>query len=808
MVVYAGEQRMRHWYPAHPALSTNVTVVLLAELRVLDLCDGDGDGVTRLFADLGADVLKVESPGGNAARMQPPLVAGASVRFALNNANKRSCVLDPDNAEDRDQFADLVAGADIVVDGGGPGGASAFGASCVELSRRHPHLVAMSVTDFGIDGPRASWTATDPVFYALSTALSRSGPTTGRPVLPPDGIASATAAAQAAWAALAAYFYRLRYGTGDVVDFCRFEAVVESLDPPFGTEGQAAVGLKRSHELWRGRPRNQQIYPIFPCRDGHVRICLLSPRQWRGMRSWLGEPEQFLDPKFDTIAARYAASRELNGLMAELFATETMDELVAQGQKRGVPIAAVLTPAETLASRHFQTVGALTTAAIADGAAATVPVGPFVVDGQHRGYARGAPAAGADEPVWRSTGFGQSVGVDVSGAGRPFDGLRILDLGVIVAGGELGRLFADLGAEVIKIESATYPDGLRQTPPGQVMSRSWALAHRNEYGLGLDLRSQKGAEMFSRLVTDADAVFANFKPGTLASLGFSYERLRELNPRVVLAESSAFGASGPWSARMGYGPLVRATTGVTKLWTTHDDPGFYDATTVFPDHVVARITAVGALASLIRRERTGTGAHVHVSQAEVAVNQLAATYVADSAAIAGLPVEPDPAVHTVHPCAGEDEWCVVSLPTEAHRRALAAMIGVSELSVGDSLAEAVSAWTSTRDKVAVAEALQRAGVPAAPMNRAVDVLADPVLAHRMSFTDMTHPLFEHPMPSETGPARYGRIPRAQLRPAPMPGEHTNEICQKMLSLDDQEIDRLIGEGVLFTSSDDTPRTRR
>ena len=95
------------------------------------------------------------------------------------------------------------------------------------------------------------------------------------------------------------------------------------------------------------------------------------------------------------------------------------------------------------------------------------------------------------------------------------------------------------------------------------MSRSWALTHRNEYSLGLDLRHPPGAEIFGRLVAGADAVFANFKPGTLASLGFSYDSCGTLNPRIVLAESSAFGATGPWSARMGYGPLVRATTGVT-----------------------------------------------------------------------------------------------------------------------------------------------------------------------------------------------------------------------------------------------------
>jgi crotonobetainyl-CoA:carnitine CoA-transferase CaiB-like acyl-CoA transferase len=92
------------------------------------------------------------------------------------------------------------------------------------------------------------------------------------------------------------------------------------------------------------------------------------------------------------------------------------------------------------------------------------------------------------------------------------------------------------------------------------------------------LRDPRGADVFSRLVSGADAVFANFKPGTLTSLGFSFEKLRQLNPRIVLAESSAFGATGPWSARMGYGPLVRASTGVTKLWTSDDDPGFFETT--------------------------------------------------------------------------------------------------------------------------------------------------------------------------------------------------------------------------------------
>lgn len=757
---------------------------LLGPVRVLDLGGAESDAVSRLFADLGADVLKIETPAGSPARHALPSVAGASIAFALHNANKRSAVLDPAETADRDRLIELAGTADIVVD---DGALAAFGTSCAALAEQFGHLVALSVTDFGTTGPYASWRATDPVLYAMSTALSRTGPTSGTPVLPPAGVASATAAAQAAWAALAAYYHRLRCGTGEYIDFSRFEAVVQSLDPPFGSEGQAAVGLKRSSELWRGRPRNQQIYPIFPCRDGYVRICLLSPRQWRGMRAWLGEPQRFADPKFDTIAARYAASRELNEAIADLVAEQTMDDLVAEGQRRGVPIAAVLTPAQAMSSDHFRAVGALAEVEVGTGGAVSIPVGPIVVNGEHAGYTAAAPTLGADETAWATKSLDKAP---VDSAGRPFDGMRILDLGVIVAGGELGRLFADLGAEVIKVESAAYPDGLRQTPPGLVMSRSWALTHRNEYGLGLDLRHPSGAAIFERLVTDADAVFANFKPGTLASLGFSFERLRELNSRIVLAESSAFGTTGPWSARMGYGPLVRATTGVTWLWTSEDAPhgSFYDATTVFPDHVAARIAAIAALAAVIGREHTGTGAHVHISQAEAAVNQLGTAYVAEAARAARVPVIDDTAVHTVYPCAGDDEWCVISLRNEDDRAALSAVTGAAD----------VSEWTSARDKTEVAHLLQRAGVPAAPMNRAVDVLVDPQLTFRKMFSDMTHPLFDAPMPTETGPAPYRHIPPSELRPAPMPGEHTREICQKLLSMDADETDRLIADSVLFT----------
>ncbi|MGH3576267.1 MAG: CoA transferase, partial [Mycobacterium sp.] len=539
---------------------------LLASLRVLDLSDEDGDAVTRLLADLGADVLKVEPPGGSPSRTRPPTLGGASLRFALHNANKRSTVLDPSDRNDRARLIELAGSADIVVDCGIPGRSAAYGTSCAELADRYQHLVALSITDFGTTGPRSSWRATDPVLYALSGSLSRSGPTTGTPVLPPDGIASATAAVQAAWAALVAYYNRLRCSTGDYIDFSRFDAVVMALDPAFGAHGQAAAGIRRPGR-WRGRPRNQDAYPIYPCKDGYVRICVMSPRQWHGLWRWMGEPEEFQDPKYDVIAARFAAWPQIGVLVQELFAGQTMKALVSAGQTHGVPIAAVLSGAQILASDHFQAVSAITDAELVPGVHTSVPTGYFVVDGQRAGFRAPTPVVGHDEARWLA---GPAATPARGHTTRPFDGLRIIDLGIIVAGGECSRLFGDLGAEVIKVESAAYPDGLRQARAGDAMSESFAWTRRNNLAFGVDLRSAAGKQVFSRLVADADAVFANFKPGTLAALGFPYDTLHTLNPRIVLAESSAFGDAGPWSTRMGYGPLVRATAGVSKLWTADD----------------------------------------------------------------------------------------------------------------------------------------------------------------------------------------------------------------------------------------------
>jgi hypothetical protein len=255
------------------------------------------------------------------------------------------------------------------------------------------------------------------------------------------------------------------------------------------------------------------------------------------------------------------------------------------------------------------------------------------------------------------------------------------------------------------------------------------------------------------MVADADVMLSNFKPGTLESLGLGYEELAQINPRLIAVESSAFGRTGPWSKRMGYGPLVRAAAGLTAMWRyPDDDESFSDSVTIYPDHVCARIGASAVMALLARRQRTGRGGHADVAQAEVMLAHLAAEIASGAL---GLPAQENP--HSgVFACAGEDEWCVVTPRDDADRQRLAAVIGPQ------SLAE----WLAERNPQEAAEALQAAGVPAAPMLRAADLADHPYYTARGLFRSEPHDLLPEPMTAERRPGDLARDSRCRWPPCP------------------------------------------
>ena len=775
----------------------------LESVRIVDMTDGLGESTGRLLADLGAEVVRV---AGSDTRSPETPSSNYDVADALRNANKQRLVVD--SATGAETVAGLVAGADIVLTSDRHDADDAWGLDATTVRADSPHLVWVSITPFGLTGPYRGRVADENVLYAMSGVLSRSGAPGEVPLLPPAGLAEGTIAAHAAWAALLAYRRRLETGVGDTVDVSAFEAMVHGFDPGFGTQGSAAAG--RSEDYPRNRPAAADFYPVFGCRDGRVRICLLAKRQWRAMFEWLGEPEEFADTAYDTIPSRFAAADRLHPLIAALFADRTQAELVEEGARRGIPVGAVYPLGRALAVDHFAESGALIDAELFPGVTARVPAGHTSIGGQRAGFR--APARTIDDPPrWDVPAALERTG-DPTAA--PLAGVRVLDLGVIVFGAELSRQLADYGADVIKIENANYPDGLRQSKRGAKIPASVAWGHRNKRSLGLDLRSPEGAQVFRRLAADADVVVANFKPGTLANMGMSYESLAEINPAIIVAEASAFGATGPWRTRMGYGPLVRAASGVSALWSYPDDDELLcDGSTVYPDHVAGYLCATAVLSALIARRRTGRGAAIELAQSDVALTHIGASLVAESLRPGSIRpmgnAHPHHAPSGVFACAGDDEWCVATVRTDEQWGAVCEVVGRPDLAADERFAtaaarlshraevdEVLARWTATVTPAQAATGLQNVGVAAGPMLRLPELLDDEHLRARATYTTVTHELLPADLPATARAAVFGDIEDPPSCQAPLAGEHTRQICAALLNMDDAEYGRLVESGVL------------
>jgi len=737
----------------------------LGGTRVLDLLTGPMGAIGRQLAELGADVIRLEPRAGATDRREGMTAAGVSLNFIAANLGKRATTLE--------RLATLAEDADIVLCGPD--------ADVNALRANNHKLVVMTVSDFGLVGRFALWQGSDAVFHALSGQLSRSGLPGRAPLLPPGDLAYGCAAGQAVYVVLLAYYNSLKTGAGDHLDFSVLDGAAQVLDPGYGIGGSVAGGVPASRAP-RGRVEARHRYPILRCKDGFVRLCVLSPKQWRGLFEWMGRPSAFADPSYDRTETR-SNSTTLLPAIAEFFADQHRLELEQQGKRFGVPIAAVLDLEEALRTEHMVARGAFTPIEISPGLSACFPNGILQIDGQRMGVPGGAPRVQADI---RWTGPRVEAPPFPSGE-RPLSGLRVLDFGVIVVGAEAGRLLADQGADVLKIENSLSPDGSRQNRTGGLISVPFAAGHRNQRGLGLNLRNPEGKALLRRLAAQSDVLLSNFKGGTLKSLALDYAALRELNPRIIVTDSSAFGPTGPWSDRMGYGPLVRASAGLTMQWRYDDDPqSFSDSITVYPDHVAGRISAIGVLALLIRRLRTGLGGEVSVSQAEVMLSHMAPAIAAHALEKSGHAVTRDAARSTVYQCAGDDEWCVVTVRNTTDAQVIA------RITAGRPLAQ----WLRDRDSREAMEILQAAGVPAGTMLRVSELPKFDYFVQRRFFRSATHPHIREPFTVEAAPVRSERLPDPPDFPAPLAGEHTVAIARDELGMSVDEVERLVRTGVL------------
>ena len=792
----------------------------LEGMRVIDVTDGVAAVAGRLLADMGADVVLVEPPEGVASRRAQPRHDGHGLRFATEHFNKRGIVLDLSGAEQRDTLLRLTDAADLVLESRPVGELDALGVGPRIMRQRNPGLVVVSITGFGQTGPYRGWRASEAVLLAMSSVLTRSGAPHREPLLPPGELGGQTAAIHCAFAALLAHYRARRTGQGDYVDCSLLDLAVQDLDPGFGMGGSASGG-RRLSEQPPGRPDLRFLYPIIACADGHVRMFIGSAKQWRALVSWMGNPPEFTDPALDQMGMRHRNWATIRAGIEKLFADKTRDEIVARGAELGIAVAALHTAAEMLDNDHVRQRESFAWVEVAPNLYGAMANGCIAFDGTPMGFRRRAPRLGEHAAeITSDTHRRQPRGPVVSSVLRPLDGVRVLDLGVIVVGGETGRELADQGADVIKVENRAFLDGTRQGDRPGRCGYTFAIGNRGKRSLGLNLRSDAGKQLFGELVAKSDVVLTNFRPGTMESLDLGYDRLRAINPGIIMVESSAFGASGPWATRMGYGPLVRAAVGLTALWRHPDAAdGFGDDSTVYPDHAAARAGAAAVLAALIQRDHTGTGCRIELSQMDTVFMQLATEYLRESLlpetlVAAGNSGEFD-APSGVYRCAGEDAYCAVSIDGDGDWALLAAAIDRPDLAANPvygtaagrlahraELDAAVAQWMAPLTPAQAQHILQGAGVAAGAATHVRDLLTDPHLAARRQLGTLAQPGHDKPFDITRGPALFDTIPEPLLRAAPLLGADTREICREVLAMSDSAIDELIGAGVLEVQ--DTP----
>ena len=783
----------------------------LVGLRVLDSADEKGELCGRLLADLGADVIRVEPPGGAGSRRLPPFHGDTSLYFAVRNTNKRSVVLDLDVEEGRQRLLDLLPGVDVWIESHRPGTLAEVGLAPVDLVEQFPGLVVTSITDFGATGPYRDFEGTDAVLTAMSWMLFKAGVPELPPVLPPGALAYDIAGITAAFATLTAHRQQRRTGRGQWVDLSVMESVAQTTD--WALAGQSTTG---------GPPPQSEIrdgagplYPVVPCADGWVRPAVVTIAEWRKMRAWLGEPAVLQDERYDTTGGRVVDYHEvIRPLYEAHFRDRKMIEASEDGQNRRIPITPLLRPADVLTAPQYESLGSFAETEIRPGVIGQVASGFYLVDGERVGVREPAPSLG-DAPVagslWqpRESATGGEGGDLAVG---PYAGLRVLDFGIAGAGPEVARLLAEYGADVIRVESPKRPDLFRQLGGPSGISAVFASSNRSKRSFGADFTDPDAVRLVLELVKTADLVVENLPPGTMDRWGLGWDAIHAANPNAFLFSSQTMGTTGPWKDWRGYGANTQPVGGLTYLWSFPDTDEPVASNVAFPDHVVGRLGAVATAAYLIGRERLDGGKHIEIVQAEVCVNVLSELFLEESLAPGTVGPRgnrsPRGAPWGVYRCSGDQHWCAVTCRSDEEWRALVECMGSPRWAMDltfataegrrarhDEIDEGITTWTSERTDTEVMHTLQAAGVPAGRMMYVSEQLTDPHLRERGYIGQIEQPGLGPMLLDGAGFHSVG-IPGPVTTPAPFLGEHTHDIAASVLDLSANDIARLTESGAL------------
>ncbi len=538
----------------------------LAHVRVLEWGSGLAVGYCgKLLADFGAPVTRLRERG-----RENPHRDGKRPTSALLDSGKRVLAVDWTSESSREEALAAIRLADIVIDERTEDERAAAGFGTPWLREINPRAVRVHITPFGQTGPYARFRGGDLEVSFLSglahlTPRDIARPQDGElppPLKMPGSLPSFYAGASAAGAALTGLFESNRSGEGGDVDVSMLEALIPTLRREIALQHYNGETATRFMRVWRLAP-----YGVKPCEDGFVFLQVVEKYHWEGLVEMMGRPEWARDPRYLDPEYRFNHRHDIEARMAPWLLTQSKAQFAIEAQGRGVPFAPINEVGDLLRIPQLHARGFFRGVEV-EGRAALVPGSPF----------RFTRAMGVSEHATTGPSWAGEPSPRDAGKARPLQGLRVIDFGHVWAGPYCAALLADMGADVIKVESSHRVDiHRRQGPypdrePGLNRSGVWNSQNRGKRSVALNLSTDEGRDLARRLVAKSDVVIENFAPGVMKRLGLDYASLSALNPGLVMASLSAFGQEGPQKGYVGYGPSLDAWSGLDSM-TAYLDGG-------------------------------------------------------------------------------------------------------------------------------------------------------------------------------------------------------------------------------------------
>ena len=786
-------------------------------MRVLEL--GSGVAVSyasKLLADEGADVIKVEGLDGDPLRregvssLHSKPTAASGLFFALN-VNKRSMSIDPSDGKSLDRLLDW---AELVILGPSQSESANLGLEAKTLAGGRPHLVVLSITPFGIQGVYAGYLAEELNLVNAGGWANLCPATHADPSLPPlkpfGEQCSMMAAISAAATGLAYLSKAQSTGTGELIDFSIQEYVCSVL------EVAVPVYSYKEQVISRIFPRSLIPWKIFQAKDRPIFIACIEQDQWERLVDFMGNPDWASLEIFSEQPSRAENQDMVHTFVQEFVKDWVADELYHEAQKCRICVAPVLDFQLMQRNDHLKARGLFQNVEHPDFGAIELMRGAALKDAGRSSITRLAPGLGehnselASLPVLaRSTDSKSDI--------LPLEGVRVLDMTWAWAGPFCSMNLAHLGAQVVRIESEKRSDLYRRMPvvpdewePTLNSSGMFNQWNQGKDSLSVDLRHPDGLNVVLELIKKSDVLVQNFATGVLDRLGLGYEILKELNPGLILVSISGYGQTGPFREYMGYGPAIPPLSGLSE-GTGYEGGPPEEIGLSMPDPTAGITGTLGVVSALSRREDSGVGEHLDVSlwEATAVLNVRGwVDYVIggiEPARIGNHSNKMSP--HACYPCLGEDAWISIACARDDLWAQLADEISPG-LSADDrfltfesrkkheeELDQILSEWCSNRDRWEVTRLLQGKGIAAFPTMTTQDIVDDPHLSERGFIERLPHP--------EVGSRAHSGIPwitqnsRSNVRgAAPCLGADTDRYLREVLGYDEKQIEELYKNGAI------------